>query len=713
MTAPSRLASRLGRLLPPVRFAPTLLLGLAILGAWLAAALQHPIPVPMARVLVLLAGGVAGLLTLRWARALIKGQFEGIDRASGRWLFAILVLGLVTALVGLGHEIGGRYFGDEGTFLANAQRMNEGRLLRPWFIYPHLLYTLDAIGLWVASLFPGIVAWKAEHLFGVRGELEVAALVTREVSAAFVVATPPVVFHLARRIAGVRSGLVAAALAALCPLWLEVGHQSISDVPAGFFATLCLACCAELLVHPRAGVWKIWLAAGLTAGLAAGSKYPAGLVALAIFAVWVREVAKSRRATSGLPIATGAALAAFIVATPSLVAFWDQLIAPDGPDLLFGARLYAEAGWTGVVRGSNLLYYGERLRDSFGIGLLLLGVAGLIVLPRDARRRLLWLAPFPMAYAALILAMRIALPRNLMPILPAIATALGCGIVALIELARRRWPAGWPRHSATAALLLATFLPIGWTASSDLIRYARPTTREVAATWLQANLPPGSLIVKEHYTPVVEYPLFFRQPRFVVKLWPDELRSPRHDFVLVASEAYDRYLNPHNLHQKEFVHFAQRYRELFAQLQLVKEWTPNRWRAGPTLKLFAVDPVTLDTPDDVEILAEDARLADEAMRGPAGISWEHEGQWAVFKQYLAGGDYEFSVLGPEAPRLGQVRIVTRLGIPTAQLELADQPALRIELPGDDKYFAYLTLPVGSTATGVRWQRLPTRRPSDP
>jgi 4-amino-4-deoxy-L-arabinose transferase-like glycosyltransferase len=66
--------------------------------------------------------------------------------------------------------------------------------------------------------------------------LEVAALVTRMVSALFVALTPAVVFQLARRIAGPRSGLMAALLAALSPLWLDIGHQSISDVPAGFSA---------------------------------------------------------------------------------------------------------------------------------------------------------------------------------------------------------------------------------------------------------------------------------------------------------------------------------------------------------------------------------------------------------------------------------------------------------------------------------------------
>ena len=240
----------------------------------------------------------------------------------------------------------------------------------------------------------------AERVWGVHGELEVAALVTRCVTATFVAATPPVVFQLARRVAGTPSGLLAGLVAALSTLWLSVGHQSISDVPAAFFAALCLAVCAEMIALPATTPIspRLWVFAGVAAGFAAGSKYPSGLVAVAIVAVWVYQWRSTGRAGWGLIGAGAASMTAFVVATPSLVAYHRQLFAEDGPGLLFGARLYAEAGWAGVIRGSNLHYYTDLLAQSFSPLLLVCGAVGLLLLAPAARRRLLWLAPFPTAY---------------------------------------------------------------------------------------------------------------------------------------------------------------------------------------------------------------------------------------------------------------------------------------------------------------------------
>ena len=122
-------------------------LACAVVVAWLAAALSHPLPRAANQLLVLTLTALLAVQLLRVGRRLIHGEVDDLNPSQGRWLVALVGLGLVTAFLGLEHEIGGRYFGDEGTFLANAQRMNDGRILRPWFIYPHLLYTLDAIAL--------------------------------------------------------------------------------------------------------------------------------------------------------------------------------------------------------------------------------------------------------------------------------------------------------------------------------------------------------------------------------------------------------------------------------------------------------------------------------------------------------------------------------------------------------------------------------------
>lgn len=680
-----------------------LLLALSVGAAWLASATGHAPPAILSRLLVVLLVLALAFHGLRLSRRLLRGEVFDLSPAQGRCLLGLTLVGLVTAFVGLEHELGGRYFGDEGTFLANAQRMNEGRLLRPWFIYPHLLYTLDAIALWAASLFPDLTALLARRVWGVEGELPQAALVTRWVTATFVAATPPTVFHLGRRIAGVTAGLLGGSVAAFSTLYLSVGHQSISDVPAAYFATLCLALGAEILHRSQSGSpqARLWVAAGLAAGLAAGSKYPAGLVALALFALWLRQCRLDRRLGPGLLQAAGAAIAAFVAATPSLVAYHRQLVSPEGPDLLFGARLYAEAGWAGVIRGSNLLYYGGRLVDSFGWPVLLAGILGLALLPQPVRRRLYWLAPFPVAYAALIVVMRIAVPRNLMPILPFVAAILGCGLLGLVAALRRR---GLPSLVAASALLLATS-PLLVTSTAQSARFARPTTRDVAASWLEAHLPKGTLIVKEHYTPVVRYPLFARQPRFVVKLWPDELRHPRHDFVLVASEAYDRYLSPRNLHKEEFVHFARRYRELFAQLELVREWQPGTWRAGPTLKLFRVDPDPVAYLETATLAAAEARVADEVMRQANGsLRWHHDAAWAVFKAHLAAGDYRLTLEGLEEASNGRLEVVTRDGVSLGEFVVREGHSEVVGIPSDAKIFAILSLPRGATLGAVRWHR---------
>ena len=677
--------------------------GMLVFIAWLSSALQKTPPLLVSRGLVLFFALTVLIRGGSIVRSLVLGRIAGIDVKTGRWLLAIFALGVASAFIGLGFEIGGRYFGDEGTFLANAQKMNQGRLLRPWFIYPHLLYSLDAIALWTASLFPEATEFTA-GLWGVRGDLETAAWVTRSVCAAMIATTPLIVFHMVRRIADRESGLVAATIAALSPVWFGVGHQSISDIPAAFFATACLAVCAEILVSPSP---RLWVLAGLAAGFAAGSKYPAGLVALAIFGVWIRDTWRLRKPTTDLALATLSAIAAFLLSTPSMVVFHRQLFGAEGPDMFFGARLYAEAGWAGVVRSSNLLFYGERLTGSFGLGLILIAACGLILLPRTVRSRWLWLLPFPLVYFSLLLAMNVALLRNLLPVLPVIAALLGCGFLSVWRRIPRWMPGSSLQRPARVALALIGFLPLAWVTTSDLTRFARPTTRDLAAEWMQANLPAGSLIVKEHYTPVVRHPLFARQPRFVVKLWPDAIRSPGHDFVLVASEAYDRYLTPHNLHKKEFKYYAQRYRELFDELDLIREFAPGRWRAGPTLKLFSVDPIPAPYSLGGTIPSAEARVSNDTMRKDDGtVRWQHEGTWAVFKGFLEPGEYRFRVEGERVPNRGTVRVATREGHEIGLFELEGGVSPLISLESQGKYFAQLTLPPGTQVTAVTWLASP-------
>ena len=76
----------------------------------------------------------------------------------------------------------------------------------------------------------------------------------------------------------------ASALIIFSPLYNSIAHQLIADVPAAAFGAFSLYFVSRLLEEERL---EDYLLAGAAAGLAAASKYPGGMVAVAIFAVWL------------------------------------------------------------------------------------------------------------------------------------------------------------------------------------------------------------------------------------------------------------------------------------------------------------------------------------------------------------------------------------------------------------------------------------------
>ena len=671
-------------------------LGVVVL-LWLLDVAHHGLP----RRLEQIAVAVAAILAANWLIVLARRLWRGdvLDRFAGRALVLVTLVSLVVQAIGLGHEIGGLYFADEGTFLAEARRINHERALRPWFVYPHFLYYWDALALWIADLGGSLVPAAARLVWGVEGELNVGALVTRCASAALAGLAAVPVFLGARRLVlgdaqgneavGARAGIVAALLLALSPTFLEVSHLNISDVPAAFF-TACTAYGVTLLLA-RPTAWRYaWT--GVAAGLAAGSKYPAGVVAVAILAAWLRHVVARRRLDAGLLWAALAALAAFVLVTPSLLAFPGAVFGGEGQaDILFGARLYSRSAWQGIVRQSNALYYLVELARALGWPALAFGTAGIAALSREVRRRLAWALVFPAVFLILLLTLEVALRRNLMPALPFLALGLGVGASGAAD----RLAARLGRPAMAAAAAVAILLSPALASGALLTRHSRASTREEAAAWMRAHLPPGSFLVQEQYTPLVAPEERFpaRRPRVAARLEHGVLRDPAHDYLLLSSATYQRYLEPKNLENLANEVIAQRYREIFSSYPLVREWTPGRLQDGPALRLYRLDPETPDLATPRRLPASEAFPSDAAMRtSPGEIRFSHEGEWALFKAYLAAGTHRVRVESSSAS--GRLRLRTREAEVENSVELrAGEAAVAVARSG--KVFLYLELSPGS------------------
>lgn len=665
---------------------------------------------------VLLAALVAGAAWLvTWlATGALRARAVGGHRA----FLVLILLSFAVRLVGIEHEVEGRYYRDEGTYYHHASEINAGKPLRLSFVYPHLTYYLDAFVLWGAGLFPGAVAaWAGEvYEVGADDPLALAWLLLRAVVAVLSALTVVPVFRIAERFGGTLAGIAAGLLVIFSPLYNEGSHLNTSDVPSAFFATVCLFFVARLVDAERT---RDYLLAGVFAGLAAASKYPAGVVAIAIVGVWLLWRRERRDFRPGLFWAGFAALGTFVAAMPSLLVYPEAAFF-GGRGMFFGVRQYGRGGWLGVMPSSNSLFYARQLAESFGVAALLAGVTGLAALARPRRARLLWMLPFPVAYLVLLASMSMVVKRNLYPVLPILAVLVGVGLAAWLTVLIQEGPLF---RAAATVLVLVSFVPVLVRTVRQDAGLARSSTRELAAEWVRANVPRGVAIVKETYTPSLpagEYEV--AQRRFAARVPLAEMRGGHYDYVLLASASYTRFLQPASLRQEHHRQLAQRYAEMFRSFELVQEWVPDAQRLGPVLRLYRVpEPAACGHWEGGATVLPAARafVPDHGMRpeaprqtpqAPRSVRYDVSGQWALFKACLEPGRHRLTLRGKIVPRGpggpgGNVRVEHLTGGKVADLPLEDRARVSVEVPARGKHLFYVYLPPGSRLRGVVVERL--------
>src|SRR5206468_1791418 len=135
------------------------------------------------------------------------------------------------------------------------------------------------------------------------------------------------------------------------------------------------------------------------------------------------------------------------------------------------------------------------------LALLALGGLGLTLI-RAGIAEAIWLA-FPLPYLLVIGTWSSRFERYAVPLLPFAALLAARAVVALVDAGRVRLP--WLRRvpaglavTVAAGLLLA--LPVGRLVAFHRL-LGRPDTREVAASWIEHQLPSGTRIAVEPYGP--------------------------------------------------------------------------------------------------------------------------------------------------------------------------------------------------------------------
>ncbi len=368
---------------------------------------------------------------------------------------------------------------------ASLGRVLAKRTIDPGFYnYPSLYIYLSA------------AAIAAAFAYGAAGSLAAAYSAARAVAAASGTIAVAVTYWAASAGFGRAAGALAALVLCIAPIHAQHSHFATVDVTSTLFVAGCLGF-ANLVL--REGRRKDYLLAGVMAGLAAGTKYNAGLVLAAVVAAhFLRGGGLRTVRSSHLWAAVMCAGAAFLLTTPGV------LVNTRGFFYGFTYELRHAAQGHGLVfvdAGNGFLY---TIVSSLWYGL---GPLTLVAVPavlyglwrRD--KRVLAILAFFIPYYVLISISQVRFARYALPLFPAIAILSGWFVSELWRVSSLR---------LSKALLATSFgLLVGWTLVVTLAwtrLFGAPDPRDGALNWIRRSIPKGACVG------VIDVPWYYSPP---------------------------------------------------------------------------------------------------------------------------------------------------------------------------------------------------------
>jgi 4-amino-4-deoxy-L-arabinose transferase-like glycosyltransferase len=320
-------------------------------------------------------------------------------------------------------------------------------------------------------------------------------IAARTLAAALGMAGVAATYFAARRLWGVREGLVAAAVLAFA--FLPVAYSRVAVTDVGALAGVALALLWSVRAYER-GRLADYALAGAATGLAVAFKYTAGLALLPLaIAALARLRADRASAIGGLALGGGLALAVFLALNPFLLGSLDDW----WNDVRDQADVAASEPKPGQGAG-GVGYYLESLTWGLGWAAALAALAGAVLeLRRDLVRGLM-LAAVPVALFVYLSLQSRYFGRWLLPAYPALAMLAAAALAQAAAAAVGRLT---PRRLApAAALVVLTALVMAQPLAADVrtaLVLGRADTREQARDWLVERYPPELRVAVEPTVP--------------------------------------------------------------------------------------------------------------------------------------------------------------------------------------------------------------------
>ena len=530
-------------------------------------------------------------IPLRLKNMMKQEEIGFFANRSIRTLFIIVLMGICVRIWGIDWGLPDIF--EEATPMRKAWAFwgwETGKLdLNPHFFnYPtfyfyvqffvQILYFL--VGL-LTGLFSSLVDFKTH----VDQDLSTVVVLGRLTTAAFGAATLFVAFVLGKKLWNEKIGLLAAFFLAFNTLHVEYSMRISVDVPLTFFVMFSYV--YIYLVYDRSKL-KDYIIAGVSIGLAIGTKYTAAFLLIPLFFAHVLSLKKHKKSIQKCvidrKIIMGVLMAGlfFFVASPFCLidfrSFWRDF-SYEHRHMNVGHLNIADGGF------SWFDYLVVSLKRSMGIPLQVLSVCGVLFACYKHNRKDLILLCFPVLYFLVVGSWAMRADRYLLPIIPFLfilaARLLHDGIYSI----RLKQPV---KNSLFAASALILIVGPGIRIANMQSQRMRSDTRTIAKHWIEENIPKGSTIAMEFYGPqlrsedyaTVTIPVDVVRPE-ICEVFYDRNWYLHSDYIIISSYIYDRFIkDPSRFHTQHAF-----YEHIENDHDLVKTFDSENG-TGPKLKIY-------------------------------------------------------------------------------------------------------------------------------
>lgn len=417
-------------------------------------------------------------------------------------LLAVLGLGAVLRLHGIGFGLPALNDSDELMFELGAARMLTGLSLNPgWFGHPATvtMYVLALVNAttfafgWLLGFFPN----PNRFIAAIYADPSIMILPGRIAMACFGLVTVWQAARMARTVAvagtsGHLAGLFAALILACSTLHVNYSQVIRSDMLGTVFMMMTIGFAMRIARDGRAADYH-WAALGVA--LSVACKWPFGIVAVAVMGAMLVRLAHDRTEATIL----GRRLLVFLLLVPVLLIVISPYLILDYPTVLRNLGGEAQTKHLGATSEGfwlNLWWYlSGALREALGLPGLVLAGAGLALLARN--RNVGWvIMPVLFVYVPLICLHGLRWERWVLPMLPLLSVAAGIAAATCVQVIGKRWR---PAYVNTVTALSACALCVSLAVPAWIDASARANdTRQVATRWAREHLPPGSTVMIEH-----------------------------------------------------------------------------------------------------------------------------------------------------------------------------------------------------------------------